>query len=458
MTAPEPELIELGELASDAPEPSSRTWRPRVTATQRRLLAVLILAAVALIPRGSALASTSPLGDPLWTMKVGFTPQLTPDLVVVRDGKGGFSALDRNTGRLRFRFLSGSMGMVTQWRSAGPLAVAMQGELDGDQLQVAMVDPVSGRTISVAPGSVVGATRGGDVFLLDASVPADCPVGAPPRPGNRIVSVECEQISAIDGHTGARLWQRLVAPGDLAQYDYDAVTGLISTVSIVDSRGGFALYDAATGAELWHGTIPTAIEEALNSVGGAVVVTPDRIVYAYPEGDVVRVTSYARGKATAEWSELLDGAAPVSGITCERFLCFYGDQGTLLLDQRTGAPALDRPDGQLEFLGFDTVAETSLVDQQETTTLFDLRTGRATSRLPIEQYLSWPEGGGRILGLRRVGKAQTLYLSWADGRSEALGRIPGSTPDPDSAQCSADGDVLACLDLSGMLRVWRLPS
>jgi outer membrane protein assembly factor BamB len=475
-TVAEADVIDLGELSDDLPRPISRRRLPRLGSAQRRVLAAIVLVAAAFAQQGSAVGARPPLGPPLWTMQISFRPMITPDALIVRAVNADhFSARDRTTGRELWTL--GTNGLspysVDQYRAGGPMVASLEPELaDTTSAPVEVIEPVHGRVLATAHGGLVGFGAGGDVAVLIDSGDAVCPPGTviPPPPDNSDVTPNgpvpptCTRVSAIDGRTGRTLWQRDSGLGGDVQFERVDDEGLLRSVTVELADGSFTVYDPATGGELWQGSTAPRIMAAIKASGGQSITSNGRQVLMYADGGQYVAEAYAPGESTPRWHRVLSSVSAAAnnatgGLACGRYVCLYAGGGMVMVDVATGALVLRTPYIPSRLVGPDTVLLIDVSDQsnQETLTLIDLRTGQRTGPLTIDDSIYWPHAGPRLLGQRQVGAQRTLFVGDASGRFDALGRIAGSSPNPDDSQCIADGDTLACADANGHLRVWRLP-
>lgn len=467
VTAPGSDIIDLGELTPESVSSKSGRRLPPIGATQRHLLIALILAALAVIPRGSVRGPAPLLGSPLWTMQVALPPAVLPDAVMAQPVNAGYlAAFDRRTGRELWRFDQPDPlpQQVTQLLPGGPM-VAYFDDPDPNRLRSELVEPTRGRVLTTISGDLAGFAGDGSVVIfvelhtgggcnLAPGLPPD-PNAAPPRAGG---GPPCQSVAGYDGRTGQRLWGFDTGANTSLTFERDLGDSLISSFSVTTTDGVFAVYDPVSGAVLWQGRTPPAIDASMQNRGGASILIRDRqfLVYFRADGTIV-AEAYPRGAGTPVWRHEFAGATQINGgVSCGQYLCLFIADQLALLDIATGQQRASLGFDPSRFVTADTVLVMIPAGPNEAAVLWNLRTGRSTGQLPLDRIVASADLG-RVLGLRRVGSGYTLYRVDPAGQLTALGHLAGSTTNPEDSQCLAQGDALACINSLNLMRVWRVP-
>ena len=243
------------------------------------------------------------------------SPVIRYDRIFVGQSDGAYYALDKNTGKVRWRYLPGEK------RATAPLPPTPDGRplatpaafdgivyLGGSDGTVYAVDALEGRTIwrfstggpitsspAVAGGLVYLGSWDGMVYALELKTgalvwraPAGGPVADPVAVGDAVVFARAVDgpLLALDGQSGEQAWEQADVPAGAPLF--------AELVVVVGDRA----FDPTSGGLLWRAEAPLA----------SAVVRLDMVIY--PDRAVDLFTG------TPRWLAAADGAAQVVQIAC----------------------------------------------------------------------------------------------------------------------------------------------
>lgn len=426
--------------------PRQRRWRTGVAAC----VALLCLTGLA----GSSRARWD-LGDPLWTATVGAGGfVLGPhSLYPARLGPRAVVALDLATGHERWRLdtigvldsvvdVGGGVAAVMSW--------GLTGESGIQNFRTTFVRDSTGTQVGHAKGRLYAPNVAGQPVLVFSARPPFFAAGCPGA------DTSCVEITGWDAGTGSMAWHRSVPSGAtvIPSMAGDRIDGWAE----LDASGAITLWDPATGAAL--GTIEVPAD---SRVVGYPLVDHDAVLAMLFGPGGVRVTSYRRPALTERWtmnvpvpSVTAEGGGQTSLVACGSDACLtVAGVGTRIIDMATGAagPLIDKVMigrlGDGAFLA--SPLATTVPDRSRPGYVLD-RTGQVLAELGVTGLVSWHNSIDAGL-LIQVGRDRTGFIIVdREGQRHSLGSVPGT-----GLTCRAQDEFLACSDLAGVLRVWRLP-
>jgi hypothetical protein len=432
-------LIDLGELRVTEKEP--RRWH-RPGQVRRRVLLAALAVLVLLGVAGSALVSPG-LAVPLWTAPAKNFYWGSHGIYAVDVAAKGLSSYDPVSGRRRWHLDTPHFIEWIEDVGAGQLLVMTSDQVDnedGGNFSTMLVDEATGRTIATVGGAPWDIVPGGPIILYQL-IP-DCSDNF------------CETLFRIDRGSGAVVWsQSLRHPEALA-----AMPGEGDGIAIIDGSS-VEIRSADTMAVTGRLTLPPV------SGNMGIALYHDRLVTAQRSPDAFVVNNYPLAGAAPAWSVRIgqsglppDGSDWLNLSSCNRFLCLFAGDQTVILDRDTGAVRQSLPAG-IAANPDDTdgvlVALTGVPNGQYDSAILVLSGTDASviRKLPGSAIVPWFAADGRAMlsvdglyntGFRRVDRR---------GQVADLGTVPGR-----NLACLARGDLLACTDSASGLRVWHLPA
>ena len=417
------------------PTPDRRhRWRPYVP--------MVVLAMVALFGLVAFVGSTPPppsLGDPLWTAPGG--PFVVVGDTVVVLGSNGTTAYDARTGAVRWY----RPGIALSVAALGPDVV---GEVAGKMGDLVLrLDARTGATLGPLAGQVLFSGRFGSVVPLRSSACA--------------ADQRCGDVIGQDPVTGDVRW-RVALPASALVLGAAGASAFVTLL-----RGGVVdLWSVQTGAKLrevalpdWPGGDPVdaALVGTVELVGTAVVSLTHT---TRADGTIVgqvRATDLMSGH---QWSTQLPLTYAISAddqprlTSCDRWLCLFDGDGTVLLDPATGAVTRRFVGVVIGTFGADLLVRPIGRPDEPYRVLVVYRpeTGTATPYAAgVEQIVDRP-GRPSLLVTTLVGTTRS-DVALANGAP--LGTIDAVD------RCAASADILVCVhdapSTNALLSAWLVP-
>jgi hypothetical protein len=321
-------------------------------------------------------------------------------------------------------------------------------------LRTTIMDTRNGLTVRAYPTtSAPLAYIGDEVAVIIDRDPEDQEEGKP-RQTLETGLDRAHMVEARDLRTGAVRWIRRLAPGTMWHLP-GVMPASEGIVGLPPGENWMVTYTMAGLVETWdlnHGdTLATAIVDPL---------TQQSYVLGVPGAVVVRFKSPAQSDLTAYRPDDLRRLwrnAPrdlfATPSACGPLICLHTDTSTWGLDTRTGTFAwhLDQPKVRPATPG----ARVLVPAFGEELALFDPETGqrrggdgtwRVVDVAPYasQVVLAQPKPGG------------TAVLGLLDLAGNTVRRLGSATPFSPATQCVSAGEILACEDGEGLVRVWRL--
>ncbi len=436
-------MIELGEVA--APEAiDSRNLPDRL---RRGLLALIVVLSGLLGTAGSA-PRVPGLGEPLWTGAASWEEvTLGSQILFIRESDGtGIVGRDARTGELRWRLGIEARGRVfIEDLGVGIVAVYSQREpiTVAQELTLTIVADATGAVLATPTGFTIGWIHSGQKLLVFSQREAgtdDCPVG----------EELCTDAFAVDvGLEGAETWRMRLPNG--AQVLASSVDGDIASFATVSREGEVRQYAADTGAVT--GTMDLSGADPV--VQG--LVLDDAFVVVRRGEHHVEMTAYRKATPIRLWTVTVPARLRPTDDTgsswandCGQLLCLAADGTVLLVDRSTGQIRAELGDDVFPAMinGVLLATETPGTTGPWGVRLLDQADGRTVASYPRSAIMPWFDADGRAL-LTQQGKDRTAFI--VHGGARVLGSVTGT-----DLHCQARGTLLACVDLTGLLRVWHL--
>jgi hypothetical protein len=241
------------------------------------------------------------------------------------------------------------------------------------------------------------------------------------------------------------------------------VDSRIEAFAVAGADDTLQVRDVATGAVTGTVSLPDALR-----TDGLVSLVHDALLTAQRGPEGITVTAYGRPSLNRSWSLIVPDFTPASDLgggevylgDCPPDSCLMvRGAGFWVINQSTGAittvpnlQLLARLGGGV-FLAAPTRTDSSTdANGGRVNGLVLDAGGRIIARLPATGLVDWSDDAGRSL-VTGEGRAGTdLRVIDDRGTVRTIGSVPGI-----GLTCHAGGDILACSDPAGRLRVWRLP-
>jgi hypothetical protein len=404
------------------------------------------------------------LGEPLWTGDVslnGFT--LGTDSIYLA-APGGNVVISRElaTGRQRWSLDITDLPDTTTDLGGGVVSVATRKLSNSDATSFSGRPDETIRFVRASTGQQIGQTVGHLDNPSAAGLPAivfrDRPPGS--SPGCEDFATPCVDVAAwrMSATAAEPAWRLSLPPG--ANIVPGIADGKLTGLLELDDDGTMRLRDLASGAV--QGTASLSQRDRRQ---GQPLLARDAVVIGRRQIADYVLTAYRRPSLTPMWSVHVpapkeDDTVPFSGMLyltdCGSVLCVHLDGGTSqLVDLATGS-ATPRVDAEVHFrLGdgpFIAGTATFGPNPRPGGILLVNQANRVISAFPDDSLIDWADSGGRAL-IRQTGRDRTGFIVVDDrGRTRSIGSVTGT-----NLTCGARGDILACGNGRGTLRVWRLP-
>ena len=436
-------VIDLGELTDANPAHPMPVPGPVLRRTGLLAAAVLVLLGLtASVPRPPA------FDQPLWTVDTGsFSWGVDTLYLLDRDGRAA-SAHDPATGAIRWRMALDRPALGVFEVGAGLAAVQLGPgpTAAGSDVTVLLVDR-AGRPLARIPGEIFAA--GPDLLVHDSPCGDDA----------------CATLSRIDLASGRIAWSLPFGPRRFLPAQ--ACQG-----------SSFAVLDGTAAEVRSMATLDVTARVAWPASAGALpqagALYDDDLVTAELAAGGILLTAHPLRPGAASWSLTLPQGATPTGLaaglfttTCAGVLCAQVDNGTALVDRYTGKLLSMVPAGLFVVPGVAAAAPDSVAPagvllalagpsagaKRNTLIVFDVSTGAPLAYFPDRAILPWARAGGRALLLGEGGGRSGFTVLDEHGRPTQLGSVAGT-----DLNCDAQGSLLACSAVNGLLRVFRLPA
>jgi outer membrane protein assembly factor BamB len=449
-------VIELGVLGAEVPVRGRE-----LPVHLRRRVVVAVLTLLCLLALASSAPGQPVLGEPLWTGGVslnGFTVGADGLYEWRLDGKA-VVALDLSTGRPRWsRDITELPDSVTDLGNGVAIVATRRLTSIGagwNGFTLTLVRDATGERIAQVVGDSYLPSADGQVLIVSSrryDNPDAC--GAS--------DVNCVDLTAWDVHTGAVAWKINLAPN--AQVLPSFVDGRIEALAEIGTDGTVQLRDVTTGAVVGSARLPPEVELP----DGPMALAHGALVTAWRGPEGITVAGYQRPSLNRSWSLTVPDHTPITDRgggeiylgDCAPDVCMMvGDAGFWVINESTGSVSKPIDFQVFARLGGGVFLATPMHEPFPDATagrasgvIVD-RDGRILARLGPAGPVDWTDSGGRVL-VTREGPARTDFRV-IDGRGSVrtLGGVPGT-----GLTCHARGDILACSEPTGRLRVWRLPA
>jgi hypothetical protein len=450
----EPELIDLGEIGwrgtLDGGEGRRRRfgsgWRGRTLPPRAwRALSVLVILATVL---PSAVGSSRPdlrLGRPLWTARVDRAFGLGAATAYV-ENLDGLAAYSSETGRLRWRMPGQRLGYLTE--TVGGLVLVAVNAADERATETVVVDTATGRVLTRHRGFGIGAADEHHVVLVQVDQD-DCT----PDPS---APVGCQTLVGVNVANGREQWH-LAVPGDRWITEVDPATGRIRRLLVMGSSGTGTVYDPVSGSP--EATLTLDLDLFPDTDGrppAAVYLTAAGVITSSEAVGGLRVSLWSVGTPGLIWTTHIAGLPLAAdsyyfvGPIGDVIQVVYSGR-TTVLDPATGQRRFSLSASNLTAVGGGRLL-VEWFSPERRPMLVDPVTGVTVATFLEAAVIRFDEPGERVL-LARFGSERALFeLADLRGRPLMVDEI-----DAVGFSCRARRDLLACVDDSGVLRVWRLP-
>ena len=410
----------------------------------RTLFAIVVVATVG----WTSVASGRPearLGRPLWTAAAERGFGLGADTVYVHNGVG-VAAYTALTGRLRWQVAGRQMDYLTE--TDGDMVLVASHADDERLTETAVVDGATGQVLTRHRGVGIGAADERHVVLIQ--VERDDCLSDPASP------VGCQTLVGVNVATGRERW-RLPVPGDRWTTEVDPATRRIRRLLVMGPGGKGTVHDPVTGSAI--ATVVIDLNLFPDTDGrppASETLTADGVLTATEAVGGMRVSLWPVGSPGPAWTThvagLPFGANPYFyvGPIGDVIEVVYGGR-TTVLDPATGQRRFSLSASNLTAVG-DSRLLVEWFSPERRPMIVDAFTGVSVATFIEATVIRFEEAGERVL-LARFGSERTLFeLADLRGRPLMIDEV-----DAVGLSCRARGDLLACVEGAGTLRVWQLP-
>jgi hypothetical protein len=434
-------------------------WLPRQL--RRRLLIAFVTLGCLLTVAASARGGSG-LNKPLWTGSVslnGFTVGANGLYRWSVDGKA-VTAFDLSTGRPRWsRDLTELPDSIVDLGNGIVLVVTRPLSSVGagwPGVTITLVREASGERIAQTTGDYYAPSADGRLLLVYSRRLAD-----PDSCG--ATDANCQDITAWDVHAGAVAWTLHLPPG--ADFLPSFVDGGVEALAEIGADGTVRVRELSTGAVVGSVTVSAGLSRS----GGQIGLVNGAVLTAQRGPGGITVTGYRLPSLARSWSVTIADFTPITDQgggelylgNCPPDACMeVNGAGFWVINPSTGSvtnafnfQVFQRLGGGA-FLAAPTRPESSVDGMPGRYSGLVLGPdGRILSRLgAVTGMVDWSDSGGRAM-VTREGPERTDFQVIDDrGHVRTLDSVPGI-----GLTCHAHGDVLACSNAGGGLRVWRLP-
>jgi PQQ-like domain len=444
----------------------SKPWAPEPSAGQHRtpiLGAVLLMVAVGVVMTGPVLGAGRPfafswrshtLAGQFWaTSQSVFTIDVSEPLAAGAPRPLTLTARDPALGHPQWMVrLTGVL--AANYGTDNHLLLTDFPPSFEQGLRTTIMDTRNGLTVRAYPTtSAALAYIGDEVAVIIDRDPEVREVGQP-RQTEETGLDRAHMVEARDLRSGAVRWIRRLAPGTMWH-----VPGVMpaseGVVGLPPGENWMVTYTAAGLIETWD--LNNGDTLATTMVGP---LSQQSYVLAQPGAVLVRLKSPAETSLTAYRPEDLrrlwrnaqrDLFATPS--VCGPLVCLHTDTSTWGLDTRTGTFAwhLDRPKVRPAAPG----ARVLVPVFGEQLALFDPETGDRRGGDGTWRVVDVAPYASRVV-LAQPKPGGTAVLGLLDLAGNTVRRLGTATPFSSATQCVSAGEIVACEDGEGLVRVWRL--